>query len=134
MAAIYRYNTAGSGVGSCDVCTDASGAEGTLDEIPDAPNPECRNPSDCNCSHEYLGEDDGCEQGECQCVDSEGFEYCGECGEDGCCETVNECDGCWCTTGIDPQTGDDDYECESPYWDPSCTCSDECDDRDEEGD
>ena len=34
---------------TCDACSDADGKEGALDEIPDAPNPDCEGGDSCRC-------------------------------------------------------------------------------------
>lgn len=126
MPQMYLYNTGQAD--TCPECAQWDGQTGTEEELPRTPNPDCLNGS-CNC---YLEEIDDlpseCEQqGLEDCIDSEGFEFCGSDGDEGCGE-----DGCWCWDGLDGQTGNE-TECDNPYWDPYCACADECPDRDEEG-
>lgn len=124
MPQLYLYNT--GSIDSCAECAQWDGQTGTEDELPPTPNPDCYNGS-CNCYTEEIDGDGGedCEaEGLLDCVDSEGFEFCGEEGDEGCG------DGVWCTIGLDPQDGNE-VECRSPYWDPTESCSDECEGRDE---
>lgn len=126
MATIYRYVN-NSPSGSCDNCDAWDGVEGTEEELAEAPNPDCRHPDSCSCTWEEVGDDgDDCEdEGLLSCVDSEGFEFCGEEGDDGCGE-----DGCWCETGIDEDGNE--IECrEGVYWDPLCVCHQLCSDGDD---
>lgn len=124
MPQLYLYST--GSFDSCGECSQWDGQTGTAEELPETPNTDCYNGS-CNCYREEIDGEPGedCEaEGLLDCEDSEGFAFCGVEGDDGCGE------GCWCTEGLDPQDGEE-VECQSPYWDENCICTDECEERDD---